>query len=181
MGGDEEMVAVEVVGVRQHVSVDELVVLLFDPESALVIPILVGPAEASAIATAQAGVVPPRPMTHDLIVSIMRATGVGLTRVEIVSLIGGVFHAALVLSNGRTVDSRASDAIALALREGCPVMCAAEVVAVAGVEVTTAGDEENEVEQFREFLDRVDPEDFVTGTEPDGPDEGAQGNPSGSG
>ena len=177
MGQDEELVTVEVVGVRQHLAADELVVLLFDPESALVIPILVGPAEASAIATAQAGVVPPRPMTHDLLCSILRASRVELERVEITSLLGGVFHAALVLSNGARVDSRASDAIAVALRAGCPVMCTAVIIAIAGVEVTTGGAEEQEVEQFREFLERVAPEDFETGEEP-GDDSSADPSPS---
>nr|WP_310650881.1 bifunctional nuclease domain-containing protein [Cellulomonas sp. P24] len=89
MANGEELVTVEVVGVRQHVAADELVVLLFDPASSLVVPILVGPAEASAIATVQAGVVPPRPMTHDLICSLLEACGTQLMRVEITSLIGG--------------------------------------------------------------------------------------------
>ncbi len=167
MANGEELVTVEVVGVRQHVAADELVVLLFDPASSLVVPILVGPAEASAIATVQAGVVPPRPMTHDLICSLLEACGTQLVRVEITSLIGGVFHAVLVLSNGARVDSRASDGIAVALRTKSPVMCSAVIVAVAGVEVSAAGGtEEHEVEQFREFLERVAPEDFETGTEP---------------
>lgn len=166
MGQDEELVSVEIVGVRQHLAADELVVLLFDPESALVVPILIGAAEASAIATAQAGVVPPRPMTHDLVGAVLRAAGLSLVRVEITSLVDGVFHAALVLSNGRRVDSRASDAVALALRADCPVLCSAVVVAIAGVEVTTGGSEDQEVEQFREFLEHVAPEDFETGNDP---------------
>jgi bifunctional DNase/RNase len=178
MSQDEDLVAVEVVGVRQHLAADELVVLLFDPESALVIPILVGPAEASAIATAQAGVIPPRPMTHDLLCSILRASRVRLERVEITGLLGGVFRAELVLSNGERVDSRASDAIALALREKCSVMCAAVVVAIAGVEVSTAGSQDQEVEQFREFLERVGPEDFESGREP-GSDAPGDVSPSG--
>ena len=180
MADGEELVTVEVVGVRQHVAAEELVVLLFDPASALVVPILVGPAEASAIATFQAGVIPPRPMTHDLICSLLDACDTELVQVEITSLIGGVFHAALVLSNGKRVDSRASDGIAVALREGCPVMCSAVIVAIAGVEVSSAGAEEHEVEQFREFLERVAPEDFETGTEP-GANEPPGADPSPSG
>jgi len=180
MANGEELVTVEVVGVRQHVAADELVVLLFDPASALVVPILVGTAEASAIANVQAGVVPPRPMTHDLICSLLDACGTQLVRVEITSLIAGVFHAVLVLSNGKRVDSRASDGIAVALRTGSPVMCSAVIVAVAGVEVASAGAEEHEVEQFREFLERVAPEDFETGTEP-GEDGAPPADPSPSG
>lgn len=159
------MVQVEVVGVRQHLADDEIVVLLLDPESELLVPILIGPTEASAIASAQAGIVPPRPMTHDLLRDVIVATGSSLAHVEITRLEGGVFHAELVLATGPRVDSRASDAIALALRFGCPVMCAAEVVAVAGVEVRTTSTEQD-LERFRRFLDVVTPDDFSTGEEP---------------
>ncbi|NNH06917.1 bifunctional nuclease family protein [Cellulomonas fimi] len=177
MGDDGGLVQVEVVGVRQHLADDEIVVLLLDPESELLVPILIGATEASAIASAQAGIVPPRPMTHDLLRDVLVATGSGLTRVEITRLQDGVFHAELVLSTGPRVDSRASDAIALALRFGCPVMCAAEVVAVAGVEVR-ATPTEQDLERFRRFLDVVTPEDFGTGQEPD---DGPPGRPSTSG
>lgn len=157
--------SVEVVGVRQHMVDDEIVVLLVDPAAELFIPILIGAAEASAIATAQAGIVPRRPMTHDLLCDVIAAVGETLGRVEITSLENGVFHAALVLGSGVRVDSRASDAVALAVRVGCPVLCAAEVVALAGVEAS-AGPAEQELERFREFLDQVTPEDFQSGEEP---------------
>ena len=159
------MVPVEVVGVRTHLADDEIVVLLLDPDAALLVPILIGPTEASAIASAQAGIVPPRPMTHDLLHDALLAAGVPVRRVEITRLEEGVFHAALVLASGRRVDSRASDAIAVALRFGCPVLCSAEVVALAGVEVRPAPDEDD-ITQFREFLDHVSAEDFETGQDP---------------
>ena len=78
---------------------------------------------------------------------------------EIVALDGGIFFAELVLSNGVRLDSRASDAIAVAVRTGSPVLCSAEVVATAGVEVVDVAQQE-EVEKFRDFLDHVQPEDF---------------------
>ena len=168
MGDDEELVPVEVVGVRQHRLDDEIVVLLLDPAAELLVPILIGPNEASAIASAQAGIIPPRPMTHDLLRDVLAALGVGLVRVEINSLTDGVFHAELVLATGVRVDSRASDAIALAVRTGSPVLCSAEVVAIAGVEASS-GPAEKELERFREFLDQVTPEDFETGQEPQTP------------
>jgi bifunctional DNase/RNase len=165
VGDDEELVTVEVVGVRQHMVDDEIVVLLVDPAAELFIPILIGPAEASAIATAQAGIVPRRPMTHDLLCDVIVAVGDTLGRVEITSLEDGVFHAALVLGSGVRIDSRASDAVALAVRVGCPVLCAAEIVAIAGVEAAPRPAEQD-LERFREFLDQVTPEDFQTGEEP---------------
>ena len=163
---DVGLVPVEVVGVRTHVGDDETVVLLLDPDSGLLVPILIGVAEASAIATAQAGIVPPRPMTHDLLKEALVAAGTTVRRVEITHLRDGVFHAALVLSTGRRVDSRASDAIAVALRFECPVLCAAQVLSTAGVEVRSVT-AEDDIEEFREFLDRVSAEDFVTGEDPD--------------
>ena len=73
-----------------------------------------------------------------------------------------MFHAVLVLATGMRVDSRASDAIALAVRTGCQVLCSAEVVAIAGVEASN-GASELELEKFRAFLDQVSPDDFETG------------------
>ena len=162
MGDGEELVPVEVVGVRQHRLDDEIVVLLLDPAAELLVPILIGPTEATAIASAQAGIVPPRPMTHDLLRDVLTAVGVELLRVEITELTDGVFHAVLVLATGRRVDSRASDAIALAVRTGCPVLCSAEVVAIAGVEASN-GAAELELEKFRAFIDQVSPDDFEMG------------------
>ncbi|MBT0995125.1 bifunctional nuclease family protein [Cellulomonas sp. DKR-3] len=165
------MVVVEVVGVRRHPAVEEIVVLLLDAESELVVPIMIGPAEAGAIAAAQAGVVPPRPMTHDLLRDLLVAAGEQVVGVRITRLTEGVFHAEIELGNGARVDARASDAIAVALRFGVPVRCSAEIVALAGIEVVvTDGAEgaEEDVERFREFLDQVTPEDFETGKEPEG-------------
>ncbi|MDO8144798.1 MULTISPECIES: bifunctional nuclease family protein [unclassified Isoptericola] len=154
------MVPVEVLGVRQQQNDQEIVVLLLDTSAELAVPIVIGAREASAIAMAQAGVATPRPMTHDLLRDLLTAVGVELERVEIVALDGGIFFAELVLSNGTRLDSRASDAIALAVRTGSPVLCSAEVVAAAGVEIVDLA-QQREVEKFRDFLDHVNPEDFT--------------------
>ena len=100
-------------------------------------------------------------MTHDLLVTVLRASGVGVDHVEIVSLIDGVFHAALVLEDGRRIDSRASDAVAVAVRLATPVLCDAEVLAESGLDVQEATHEEEELEEFRAFLDTVSADDFV--------------------
>lgn len=172
--------AVEVLGVRRQAPLDQVVVLLLDLQGRRLLPIVVGVTEGSAIATAQQGVVPPRPMTHDLLVSVIQECSAGLDRVEIVALLDGVFHAELVMADESRVDSRASDAIAVAVRIGCPVLCAPEILDESGLEVEehTA---EDEVEEFRAFLDTVSADDFETGPEtaqtgggPGGPDEGPE-------
>jgi len=161
------LVELEVLGVRRQTSVDQVVVLLLDLSGRRLLPVVVGPSEGAAIAAGQAGVVPPRPMTHDLLVSVLETCGVGLERVEIVELREGVFHAALVLDSGERVDSRASDAVALAVRVGCPVLCAPEVLEESSLEVEGATPED-EMAEFRAFLDKVTPEDFENAP-PEGP------------
>ena len=158
------MVELEVLGVRRQLPADQVVVLLLDLAGRRLLPIVVGLAEGSAIVAGQAGIPAPRPMTHDLLVSALSAARAGVERVEIVSLIDGVFHAELLLDNGVRVDSRASDAIAVAVRIGCPVLCASEVIDESGLEVEAHTPEE-EVEEFRAFLDTVNADDFVAGEE----------------
>jgi bifunctional DNase/RNase len=160
------LVEMQVLGVRRQIPLDQVVVLLLDVDGGRVLPIVVGLMEGQAIAAGQAGVEPPRPMTHDLLVSILRACGVVVARVEIVAIIDGVFHAALVLMDGRRVDSRASDAIAVAVRVGCPVLCDPDVLAESGLAVQEPAEEE-EVAEFRAFLDKVNPDDFVASDEGD--------------
>lgn len=170
---EDDLVQLEVLGVRRHPGDDELVVLLLEPVGELIVPIAIGPTEAGAIATAQAGVVPPRPMTHDLLRDVLIALDVRVRQVEITELVGGVFHAALVLGDRRVrVDARASDAIALAVRVGCPVLCATDVLAEVGVEAAPAAPEDvadaatspdEQLAQFRQFLDHVSPDDFERG------------------
>ena len=165
----DDLVEMQVLGVRRQVPLDQVVVLLLDAEGGRVLPIVVGLTEGQAIAAGQAGVVPPRPMTHDLLATVLRTLGAVLERVEIVALIDGVFHAALVLGDGRRIDSRASDAIALAVRSGSPVLCDRDVLDEMGLEVQETASEEEEVEEFRAFLDTVSADDFVA------KDEGEQG------
>lgn len=153
------LVTLEVLGVRRQSAVDQVVVLLLDPAERRLLPVVVGPTEGAAIAAGHAGLVPPRPMTHDLLVSVLAACGVSVRQVEIVELRDGVFHAVVVLANGARVDSRASDAVAVAVRVGCPVLCAPQVL----TESALAADDpptESELAEFRAFLDTVTPEDF---------------------
>lgn len=158
------------VGVRIELPSNQPLVLLKEISGERHLPIWIGAPEASAIAFAQQGVVPPRPMTHDLLVDVVVAAGKVITQVRITSVEDTVYHALLVFSDGVTVSSRASDALAIALRVPCPIYCSEDVLAVAGVEIGDADEDaeasgseetaENEVLQFREFLADVEPEDF---------------------
>jgi bifunctional DNase/RNase len=139
------------------------VVLLKEEMGLRILPIWIGQPEATAILIAIEGVAPPRPMTHDLLLAVLVASGLKLERVEITRLEEATFFAALVLRGAggvMTVDSRPSDSIALAVRAGCPILVADEIMDQAGI--VPDDDAEQEVERFRDFLESVDPEDFVS-------------------
>lgn len=134
------------------------IVLLREVTGERYLPIWIGAVEATAIAFAQQGVVPPRPLTHDLMKDMLTATGNGLAEVQITQMKDGVFYATLVLDSGAEVSARPSDSIALALRTGARIVCAEAVLDEAGLAIPE--EQEDEVEKFREFLDHVTPEDF---------------------
>lgn len=145
-------------GVRVEMPSNQPIVLLREVSGERYLPIWIGAVEATAIAFAQQGVVPPRPLTHDLLKDVLEATGNELTEVRITDMKDGVFYATLVLSSGAEISARPSDSIALALRTGTTILCAEDVLAEAGLAVPE--EQEDEVEKFREFLDHVSPEDF---------------------
>jgi uncharacterized protein len=146
------------VGVRVEMPSNAPIVLVRPITGGALLPIWIGPNEAAAIAMAQQGVAAPRPLTHDLFIATLIQLGTPLDSVRITRLEEGVFYAELVLGE-QTVDARPSDAIALALRAGVPILLSDEVLAEAGV-APDPDEESDEVEQFREFLDTVTPQDF---------------------
>jgi bifunctional DNase/RNase len=152
-----ELAEVVVESVRVHMLSSQHVVLLKETERERYLPIWIGPWEANAIATRLQGVSPERPMTHDLFVATLADLGVTLTRVVISSLAEETFHATLDFSlDGRTisVDSRPSDALALAVRTGVKIYASSAVLDRAGVEPESQVDEKLEV--FREFVNSLD-------------------------
>ena len=123
-GEKEALIAMEVVGVRVELPSNQPIVLLRESDGPRYLPIWIGGSEATAIATALEGVVPPRPLTHDLMRSVIDALGALAVRVVITEMRDSVFYADLSLDiSGREVhvSSRPSDAIALAVRTGTPV------------------------------------------------------------
>jgi uncharacterized protein len=154
----ESVREVDVLGVRVEMPSNQPIVLLREVTGERYLPIWIGAVEATAIAFAQQGVVPPRPLTHDLMKNLLEAMGQELTEVQITDMKDGVFYANLVFGSGVEVGARPSDSIALALRTGSRIVCSEEVLDEVGLAVPA--EQEDEVERFREFLDHVTPEDF---------------------
>jgi bifunctional DNase/RNase len=160
----------ELLGVRVELPANTPVVMLREerPERPRVLPILIGGPEASAIHSAMEGIVPPRPLTHDLLVTVLQTLGATLEHVVITEVREHTFFAELHLLNaaGRmVVSSRPSDAIALAVRTGSPIFAEEALLDEAAVEApeeAEEGDEEAILDEFRDFLDDVNPEDFAS-------------------
>lgn len=161
------MIAVEVVGVRVEMPSNQPIVLLKEIDGSRFLPIWVGAVEATAIAFAQQGVEPPRPLTHDLMKDLLEKLGATLTAVHLTELRDGVFYADLHLDTVQgqqlVITARPSDAIALALRTQSGILASEELLNEAGIEIPDQDSSQanDEVERFREFLDQINPEDFA--------------------
>jgi bifunctional DNase/RNase len=155
------MIEMELTGVRVELPSNQPIVLLREREGERYLPIWIGAAEAAAIALSLQGVTTPRPMTHDLLKNILDEVAVDVRRVVVTELRDSTFYATIELGRSQDrfeVSSRPSDAIALAVRLAVPIFASEEVLEEAAILIP--GDEDEEVEKFREFLDNVAPEDF---------------------
>ena len=164
------MVQVRVLGValdaaRQHIVL--LKPLLEEPGEGRVLPIWVGAQEATSILIAVQGEQAPRPLSHDLITMLFGTVGARIERVDVTRIDDGTFYAELSLTTptgSQVLDSRPSDAIALAVRVHAPIWVADEVLDEAGIPAEMVDfdhdEEEEKLDEFKRFLDEVDPEDF---------------------
>jgi bifunctional DNase/RNase len=150
---------VEVVGVRVEMPSNQPIVLLKEVDGIRYLPIWVGATEATAIAFAQQGLTPPRPLTHDLLKNIIGDLGSKVESVQVTHLADGIFFSKILLEKGIEVSARPSDAIALALRTGAAIYATENLFQAAGIEIPDQADDQ--VEAFREFLDQINPEDFL--------------------
>jgi bifunctional DNase/RNase len=167
------MVAMQVVGVRIEMPSNQPIVLLKEIDGVRFLPIWVGAVEATAIAFAQQGVTPPRPLTHDLMQDIVESLDATLTAIQVTAIEEGVFMASLLIrdQDGKaiSVSARPSDAIALALRTHSNILADSDLLDNVGIEIPddvaedarNASGESSEMERFREFLDHINPEDFA--------------------
>lgn len=153
---------VTVAGVTVDPVTKSPIVLLREPESGNVIPIWIGLLEANAIALALEGTELPRPMTHDLMKSILHATGARLRSVEIADIRENTYFALLHLEGNEgsvRVDARPSDAIALALRCGARILVSEAVLAQSSIPASAASEGEGR-DKWTELLEKMDPEHY---------------------
>lgn len=183
------MKQVSVVGIHVEPSSGAPILLLRELEDPQrVLPVFVGRAEANSIALAMTGRRPPRPTTHDLMTTVLETLGSHVDAAEVTELTDGTFHAALVLETPdgpHRIDTRPSDAIALAIRNDAPIYASEAVLDEAAAVVTQGiGDEdafdperiEAEVEEFRSMLKTFDASQLSTGDTPE--DESPHDGPS---
>lgn len=161
------VIRMELVGVRVELPANTPVVVLREQEGRhRLLPIMIGTPEAQAIHSAMEGVVPPRPLTHDLIVNLLGDLDTRLETVVVTEVREHTFYAELHLRSGAkelVVSSRPSDALALAVRTGTPIFADDDLLAEAGLDAPdeVAEDEEEAIlDEFRDFLDDISPEDF---------------------
>ncbi len=156
----------ELEGIRVEMPANAPLILLKEKHGdGRLLPIYIGAPEAQAIAYALEGRVPPRPLTHDLFRDVLGAVGVTLVRIVVTAIEAQTFFAEVVLDHGGsslTVSSRPSDAVALAVRTGAPIFCEETVLTTAGQQPAPSEEAASEelVDEFREFLDHINPEDF---------------------
>ncbi len=160
----------ELVGVRLEMPGRVHVVFLREREGERrVLPIYIGEPEAASIQLGINGRTPPRPLTHDLVLDLLGALGGDPSKVVITDVNEGTFFAEIHLNSRQgpvTVSSRPSDAIAVAVRAGCPIWCVDDVIDTAG-RVAQFDDEPGDgevdelVDEFRDFIESIKPEDFA--------------------
>lgn len=167
-------VEMELLGVRLDARSNTPVMVLRERGGAnRMLSILIGGPEAQAIAFALDGVEPRRPMTHDLAVLLLEELGADIDRIVISALRDSVYYADIVITSptgSHLVSARPSDAVALSARVQCTIEADEAVLAAAGYverdeaedEAGAQGESDEVVEQFKEFIDQVNPEDFAS-------------------
>jgi uncharacterized protein len=161
MEDKEKLIKVQLEGVRMEHPSQKPIILLKEENGERFLPILVGAFEASAIALELVSFKTPRPMTHDLIMSIIEDLDAKVDFIAIINIIEDTFYAVLNLVNtaGKivSIDLRPSDAVAVAVRCNCPIYVSNVVMEIAGLRISSI---EEEIEKFKDFLDHTNPEDF---------------------
>ncbi len=157
------MIEMRVMGIAIDTASGSPIIVLNDKDNRKALPIWIGSAEASAIIRKIENIKVVRPMTHDLIIDVIEKTGYQVDRVEINDVEKDTYFSTIFLVNedGKvvTIDSRPSDAIAIAIRVDAPIFVSAKVLADGSVSCDSAKDEE-ESQEFRNFIQSIKPSDF---------------------
>ena len=156
------MIEMKVIGIALDTRTGSPIVVLHDLENRKALPIWIGSAEASAIIRKIENLGVVRPMTHDLICSIIDKTGCSLDRIEINNVEKETYYATLYLvRDGEEIeiDARPSDAIAVAMRMDAPIYVTANVLMDGSVSTDAQKDEE-EAQEFKDFIQSIKPSDF---------------------
>ena len=156
------MIEMKVMGIALDTRTGSPIVVLHDTENRRALPIWIGSAEASSIIRKIENLSVTRPMTHDLIISIIDKVGYKVSKVEINDVEKDTYYATLFLTkDGETleIDARPSDAIAVAMRAEAPIFVTANVLMNGSVSTDTAKDEE-EAQEFKDFIKNIKPSDF---------------------
>ncbi|MFH0702735.1 MAG: bifunctional nuclease family protein [bacterium] len=157
------MIEMQVMGIALDTKTGSPIVVLSDKETRRALPIWIGSAEASAIIRQIENIVSARPMTHDLICNILKSTEYKVTKIEINDINTDTYYANIFISHedGKNfvIDSRPSDAIAVALRTKSPIYVTANVIANGTISTDQTRDE-MEAEEFKKFVRDLKPSDF---------------------
>ena len=138
--------------------------LILAEEGSRRLPVIVGMFEAQSIAIALEGISPPRPLTHDLFLSYTKATGYRIQEVFINRFDDGVFFSDIILVNGHAtirIDSRTSDAIAIALRSKCPIYTTETIIKKCGIVIDETNHADDDYERLPEELTADDMQDLT--------------------
>ena len=157
------MLEMRVMGIAIDTATGSPIIVLNDLDNRKALPIWIGSAEAGAIIRKIENIKMVRPMTHDLIVDVISKTGYKVDRVEINDVENDTYYASICLTNDeddeQIIDSRPSDAIAVALRTNSPIYVSSKVLADGSVSCDAQKDEE-ESQEFRDFIQSIKPSDF---------------------
>lgn len=157
------MIEMKVMGIALDTRTGSPIVVLHDLQNRKALPIWIGSAEASAIIRKIENITVTRPMTHDLIIDIVEKTGYSVDRIEINDVDKETYFAIIYLKNEEgkeiEIDARPSDAIAVSIRVEAPIFVTANVLANGSVSCDSAKDEE-EAQEFRNFIQSIKPSDF---------------------
>jgi bifunctional DNase/RNase len=160
------VVPLELIGVRVEIPANTPMLLLREAEGRhRLLPIYIGSPEASAIHYALEGVVPPRPLTHDLFLHTLAELGATITQVVVTEIRDRTYYAEVHLATAtgdKVISARPSDAIALAVRCAAPIFASQSLIDEVGQEPTLEPEDDADeiIDEFKDFIENVSPEDF---------------------